>query len=342
MAGTFKPRLKTAIKRPFAHYIIILGYVIAPAINILLYAQAYRITFSALVQNFFIIFGSFSGVLLIAEPLVGFSLFFIHRFSWYIFICHSVLLLSDNLYKLFKAGGSGIYPWSVLAGSAIWVAAIAYVLRKDFRAPYFQALPRSWREKRRVPIHHYIWFAGEEKEIADFSASGCFVSDATLDLRLGERVPVRLSLEKKDIDFSCDGEVVRITETGLGIRFVDVPRRDQKRLNRFFRNKFPLRYAVQLGAIWQGASAVAVLAKTVDMSRDGCFIAGDIGKFTVGEKGTLQLRIAEDDFILEGKIIWINEGRFIKPLGAGIQFNAPQRRLMRKLHVAHVDLPLTR
>ena len=334
--------MKTAIKRPIAHYIIIGGYVFAPLLNILFYARSYHVPFTALVQNFFIIFGTFSGILLIAEPLVGLSLFFIHRFSWYIFVMHSSLILIDNFYKLFKAGGTGIYQWSVLAGSAAWIAVIAYVLRKDFRAPYFQAIPRSWREKRRVPIHHYIWLSGEQKEIGDFSASGCFVNDSKLGLRLGERVPIRLSLEKQSIDFSCEGEVVRITEAGLGIRFVDVPRREQKRLDRFFRLKFPLRYAVGIDCIWQGSSAVAARAKTVDVSRDGCFIAADTAKFSVNEKGTLQLRIGQDDFELDCKIIWINEGSFIKPLGVGIEFKDPQRRMMRKLHAAYSDLPLTR
>lgn len=332
--------MKTAIKRPTVHYFIIFGYVIAPLLNLLVYSKQYSLSLSALLQNFFTIFSPLSGLLILTEPLVGLGLFFVHRFSWYAFVIHSTLLIADGILKLIQGGN--VYQWSILGGSIVWIAIIAYVLQKDFRAPYFQALPRTWREKRRVPIHHYIWLAGEQKEIGDFSASGCFVNDPQLQLRLGERVPVRLNLENKDIDFTCDGEVVRITDAGLGIRFVDVPRRDQWRLNRFFRNKFPLRYAVSLSCLWQGSSAVAAMVKTVDISRDGCFVAGDISKFEVGESGALQLRLGEEDFFLDGKVIWINSGRFIKPLGVGLKFNAAQRRLMRRLHVLHPDLPLTR
>ena len=332
--------MKTAIKRPLIHYFIIAGYVIAPAINLFFYSRNYHLDLRVLFQNFFTIFSPLSGFLLLTEPLVGLGLFFVHRFSWYAFVVHSALLILDSVIKLI-AGGN-LYQWSVLGGTVVWVAVIAYVIQKDFRAPYFQALPRTWREKRRVPIHHYIWLAGEQKEIGDFSASGCFVNDASLQLRLGERVPIRLNLENKDIDFTCDGEVVRITDTGLGIRFVDVPRRDQWRLNRFFRNKFPLRYAVSLSCIWQGASAVAAIVKTVDISRDGCFVATETSKFNVGENGMLQLRLGEEDYLIEATVIWINHGRFIKPLGVGFRFKSPQRRLMRRLHLLHPELPLTR
>lgn len=333
-----KIALKTAIKRPLLHYVIIWGYILAPGANIFFYARTHQITLPALVQNLFTVFSPLAAILLITEPFVGVGLFFIHRVSWYAFVLHSTLVLSDNILKLWTTQGA--YQWTVLTSSAVWLALIAYVLQRDFRSPYFQALPRTWREKKRVPIHHYIWLDGAQREINDLSATGCFVVASTLKANLGDRLPVHFKLENEGIDFSCTGEVVRIDEAGYGIRFLNIAPTHRGPLKNFFKHKFPLRYAVNLPCRWHDGRELG--ARTVDISAAGCFFAGDITYLKPNIGGTLHVTVASEIISIPGKIIWINDGTFIKPLGAGIEFEKPQHKLMQAIHKLHPELQLTR
>ncbi len=68
------------------------------------------------------------------------------------------------------------------------IVAIGYIIQKDFRSPYFQVLPRSWRRSRRVPIRHRITLNGEMRPVSDVSTTGCFVAESDIGLAIGEKV----------------------------------------------------------------------------------------------------------------------------------------------------------
>lgn len=330
--------LKFGVKRPYLHYVIIGGYVISPLANIALYMATYQLPLKLVIQNFFTLFGTLSGIVMLLAPLVGLGLFFVHRASFYAFVAHSALVIVDNLFKLVQSGG--VYQGSLLAGSLVFIAIIGYVLQRDFRAPYFQALPRSWREGRRIAIHHYITVAGQQYEIDDLSATGCFMHGELPILAVGEKVDVELTIANEGIAIRCRGEVMRKNPSGMGLRFIGIDAPGRSAIRRFFKHKFPLRYRVDHpGVLVTGETRDITI---VDMSSGGCFIATPPAHLHVGEKCYIRLVLGEEHFEITGRIVWKNSGEFIKPHGAGIEFSGTQRRLMRVLSRVRPGLELTR
>ncbi|MBW8003678.1 MAG: hypothetical protein FVQ80_16985 [Planctomycetes bacterium] len=91
--------LKTNIKRPWIHYIIIIAYITAPLANILLLVLIAKLPLATIVHRLFKGYGLLAGLWLLTAPLVGIGLYFIHRISWYIFLGHSSLILIDYILK---------------------------------------------------------------------------------------------------------------------------------------------------------------------------------------------------------------------------------------------------
>ncbi len=91
--------LKTNIKRPWIHYIIIIAYITAPFANILLLVLMAKLPLATIVHRLFKGYGLLAGLWLLTAPLVGIVLYFIHRISWYVFLGHSSLILIDYILK---------------------------------------------------------------------------------------------------------------------------------------------------------------------------------------------------------------------------------------------------
>ncbi len=100
--------LKTNIKRPWIHYIIIIAYITAPLANILLLVLIAKLPLATIVHRLFKGYGLLAGLWLLTAPLVGIGLYFIHRISWYIFLGHSSLILIDYILKWAK---KSVFYW---------------------------------------------------------------------------------------------------------------------------------------------------------------------------------------------------------------------------------------
>lgn len=323
-----RPVVKARIlKRPFLHHLIVLGYLAAPAANVALLAVAFDRPVARVLRDLFAYFSPLGGLLVVTAPVVALGLYLVHRLSWYLFLAHAVLLLADLTYKLAHLPSS--FYVALLVTDAVLLSIIGYILQKDFRAPYFQVLPRGWRETRRAPIDHVVEIDGRSLRATDISASGCFVVDAGPALRLGQVVAFHLSTDEFDV--TCSGEVVRITPRGHGIRFMRVDAAARRSLDELVKNRYPLRYAVEIRARWRDAQGHRD-GTLFNISSDGCFLHMDIGGLEPGSAGQLEVRIKEKDYEIPARVVWLNRsGQYGKPIGAGMRFDSPQRGAVRHL-----------
>jgi Tfp pilus assembly protein PilZ len=263
---------------------------------------------------------------------VGVSLYFVSRGTWYVFLFHSGLVFLDFVIKwiaqplLMLRTIPPLNNLLILAGNLILVALIGYVIQRDFRAPYFQALQRSFREHKRVPIRHNITLNGEPARIDDLSITGCFVP-GTHPHRVGEEVTV--SFRSETLTLAVKGRIMRETAYGLGIRFHALGRREKKDIARLLKNRYALRYKADLPAEWSVNHAVHP-GRLFDVSTTGCFLAAEVQDLSPGASVSVAVGVGSTDIVARGRIVWVNpNGEHYKPQGFGLRFSRPQRRIVR-------------
>ena len=177
--------LKPVLKRPWQHHVIILCYVAAPFVNIILVKVFLHVSFRAIFVHLAAGYGVLATLWLVTAPLVGIALYFVNRFAWYLFLGHSSLILLDYIAKwatrpmFYLHTVPGLQNIILLTGNLLLIIGVAYLIQRDFRAPYFQILNRTWRERNRVPIYHTVIIDEEPRIMSDLSDGGCFVLDPT-------------------------------------------------------------------------------------------------------------------------------------------------------------------
>lgn len=328
-----KPRV--AIKRPLVHYVIIIGYILAPIVNILLLRIFGNIPFGTIFARIFPGYGYLAAVWLLTAPLVGIGLYFIHKVSWYVFLGHSSLILIDYILKWVIRPGfywrsiPTVFNFLMFTGNLLLVIIIGYIIQKDFRAPYFQALKRTWRESERIPINHFISLDGKKLKVSDISYTGCFVPEPKLTLKIGDKVD--LNFESYRFSIQCQGEVMRESPEGLGIRFLNLPPAKQRDLRRLMKKRYFLRYAVDLDGLWIHGKKRED-AQILDVSTGGCFVHTDVHDLDIGMDGRVDIKINGTIFSADGKLVWLNKSEIAeKPAGFGFKFSHHQGKLMRTL-----------
>ena len=328
-------RARIVIKRPLIHYFISLGYILAPIINILLVILIARIRLSDILLRLFQGYGYLAAIWLLTAPIVGVGLYFVHKASWYIFLAHSALILLDYVLKwtalpaYYWIAIRGEHQFLLFTGNLALVAIIGYILQKDFRAPYFQVLPRGWRTSRRVLIRHYVHLNDRMCNVTDLSDGGCFVAEPHLELEVGQKVSVRFKADALTI--ACRGEVMRRTPDGFGVRFMRLPLAQKQDIRSMIRKRFPFRYAVRLHGKW--ISDGRQLEGTIwDISSSGCYFQADVGGLRERQKGLLEIPVLRLRASLSGTVVWLNPTELHgKPIGFGAHFDRSQRRLMRTI-----------
>ena len=328
-------RARIVIKRPLIHYFISLGYVLAPIVNILLLIFIARIRLPDILQRLFQGYGYLAGIWLLTAPLVGIGLYFVHKASWYLFLAHSALILVDYVLKwvtlpaYYWLSIRGVHQILLFTGNLALVAIVGYILQKDFRAPYFQVLPRGWRTSRRVPIRHYVHLDDRQCNVSDLSDTGCFVAEPQLGLELGQKVSIRFKADAMTI--ACRGEVMRRTPDGFGVRFMRLRLAQQQDIRRMIRKRFPFRYPVELRGKWifDGRQLEGTV---LDISRTGCYLQADVAGLQEGQRGLLELPLHRRQAQLPGTIVWLNPAELHgKPVGFGAHFDRSQRKLIKTI-----------
>ena len=185
--------LKPVLKRPWIHHLIIICYIAAPFANVLLLKAFLNVPFRTIFTNLVAGYGTLATIWLFTAPIVGILLYFVQRFSWYVFLGHSSLILVDFVIKWVTRPGyylrtvPGFHNIILLAGNIALVAIVAYIIQRDFRSPYLQVLNRSWRERARIPIYHTVTLDGEPRMMNDLSTGGCFVLEPGFNRSAGEQ-----------------------------------------------------------------------------------------------------------------------------------------------------------
>jgi len=274
------------------------------------------------------------GIWLLTAPIVGIGLYFVHRISWYISLGHSGLILVDYALKCatrpawYWLSIPGAHLLLLLTGNLALVV-IGYIIQKDFRAPYFQVLPRGWRTSRRVAIRHHIELNGKRCTITDLSAGGCLVSEPQLELSIGEKAAI--IIQGHALNIRCTGEVMRRTPMGYGLRFLDLRGIHKRDIRRMIRTRFPFRYRVEILEHWQFDSR-QISARILDIPTSGCCLQAEVEGAREGLEETLRADIMGHKTQLPAMIIWINQaGLHGKPASFGLHFLRKYKRLIRAI-----------
>jgi Tfp pilus assembly protein PilZ len=328
-------RLKPVLKRPWLHHLIIICYIGAPIANILLLKVFLHVSFKIIFSNLAAGYGILATIWLLTAPIVGISLYFVKKFSWYVFLGHSGIILLDFIVKwatrpaYYLRTVPGFHNIILLAGNIALVAIVTYIIQRDFRSPYLQILNRSWRERSRIPVYHTISLDGQPRTMNDLSTGGCFVLESGFQRAAGARV--RVSFESNTLNVDCMGEIMRVTETGLGIRFVRLPAGKKRDIRRMLKNRFALRQKVDIPCTWAFQDEVSE-ARLVDLNNGGCYVQAQVGGLREDSAGNLMVLLPEgkNTYSLPGRVVWINRsGAHEKPVGFGFRFDRRQAHFMR-------------
>ncbi|MCX7030183.1 MAG: PilZ domain-containing protein [Spirochaetes bacterium] len=221
---------------------IIIGYIVAPFVNILLMRLFVNVPFRVILSHLFAAYGVLATVWLVTTPIVGISLYFVSRFSWYLMLGHSSLILLDFIIKwasrptYYLRTVPGVQNLLILVGNVALVVFVAFIIQRDFRTPYFQVLTRGWRERKRIPMTYPVNLGGQARIASDLSTSGCFVVDEGTNRAPGSRVRLSLPVNASRVD--CTGQVMRATREGLGIRFLDLTADEKRDIGRMLKKRF--------------------------------------------------------------------------------------------------------
>ncbi len=331
-------KVKIIIKRPWTHYAISGGYIVSPLVNIGLLILIANIPLSLVIQRLFQGYGYLASIWMLSAPLVGIGLYFVHKVSWYLFLAHSSLILVDYILKwatkpiFYWRAVPELHQFLILSGNLVLVLIIGFIIRKDFRSPYFQVLQRGWRVRKRCPIRHRITLNGEIRSISDMSKEGCFVSEPDIGLKVADKVTI--SFQGEALTIECKGEIMRSTPDGFGVRFFSLSAAQKRDISRMLKTLFAVRYDVDLSGYWL-LNGQRLTTKVVDISDTGCYLQADVSGIDKGAEGTFEVQNRRRRHLLPGAIVWVNnESSHEKPAGFGVHFAKNQRGSVKKI-VAH-------
>lgn len=334
------------VKRPAAHHLIIVSYVATPFVNVLILAVFLRIPLPQVLQRISLGYGPLAAAWLLTAPLAGVSLYLLNRFSWYAFLAHASLIIVDSILvlafrPLSRFGTIPAAPLLLfLAGNILRMIFVGYVLQKNFRAPYFQILSRSFRETQRIPIRHQIFLDDAFVPITDLSPGGCFVSAPDIAKKAGERVGVRFDCD--GVSVRCTGAIVRKTPLGFGVRFLGLSFAGKRAVRRMLRNMYSLRYDVDLPG-WLLRNGEVREGRVVNISHTGCYVSTDPAGIVKGESGSASFSLGGDFYSVPGSVVWVSKsGENGKPPGVGFRFSRGRFRLARVIRRECRGWPLTR
>jgi hypothetical protein len=224
------------LKRPLPHHLIIVSYIATPLVNLLLVSLSLGIPLGAAAGRVLAGYGPLVTGWMVTAPIAGACLYLLNRASWYIFLAHACIILAASVVTLglrWLGDVSAIPRLSqalFLLGNVARIAFVAYVLQRDFRAPYLHILKRSFRGERRFVVRVPIGIDGETWWTGELSVGGCFVEQGTPTRSVGERVQVLLACGT--VDVQGEGEVMRSVPGGLGVRFMGLTHEDRRALRR--------------------------------------------------------------------------------------------------------------
>ncbi len=176
-------------------------------------------------------------VLSFAAAMVGYALWEMKRWAWYLFVIVNVLIVYENSLMAFHYGES-LHPVLAFLFSVLTVLLLTYQVGREIRVPYFFPKIRWWETDPRYRLSVPVTVTRStgallSADIMDLSRGGCFIK---LRNELGQDEEVALSFTVFNIPLKCEGVIVwrtRSTVTtpkGVGIKFTDLGRAEKRSL----------------------------------------------------------------------------------------------------------------
>lgn len=214
--------------------IVALGYMAFPALYLVLVALLFDIPASQCVR---VLLSPTYYLLSFLAVLVGYGLWEMKRWAWYVFLLVNILIGYTNAILVSNFGET---HHKIIAFAVSVVALLVLILRvsKEVRVPYFLPKIRWWESNPRyrlvVPVQ--ITRVGThlfDGEILDLSMGGCFIKTRA-DLMQDEKIDLKFRVFGQEL--KLPGTVVwRTLSTvthprGVGIKFLPLPKFERRLL----------------------------------------------------------------------------------------------------------------
>ncbi|MFH1223156.1 MAG: PilZ domain-containing protein [Pseudomonadota bacterium] len=218
-------------KRPFLIELFSCLYFISPLAILLELILINKLGFSGFIKVFNFV-NWHVALLMLLTPVVGYGIWTVRRWGYYLLILHSVFVIFNNV--VLYAGHQTLVPlWGVILFNISLVGVILMFVRKEVCAPYFNPSLRWWEQAVRyyADMKIVIKELNTEKVVFeaktfDISETGAFiVTDRDVDIR--DNFSLEVSLFKNSILY-VDAEVVWTNTrgknsghpVGFGCRFI--------------------------------------------------------------------------------------------------------------------------
>ena len=173
-------------------------------------------------------------LMMVLTPIVGFGIWSVKKWGYYLLLAHSVLLIFNNIF-LYTIQKAPVPLWAVIVFTVMLVGVIIAFVRKEVYAPYFNPRIRWWEQAARYyydKMRVIVKKQGTDATIFeaksfDLSETGAFVvSDKKVSI--GDKFSMELILADRSMLYT-DGEVVWVNKPtkkkgghpgGFGCRFL--------------------------------------------------------------------------------------------------------------------------
>lgn len=208
----FAKERRKRIRLPFSVLFFSCLLIVSPVLQILFFKIHRNESVSAVLHSLKL----YQAVFMAVPLICGIGLFLLKKWSWYLFLVYSIVLLLYNSFLTVRNPDS--FNFISIAETALLFSAMVFFLRKDISAPYMKMYPRGFRGEKRRPVVRTVLINGMERKTRDISETGLYADWTEAPFQLNEEVSVLFPDDPVSSPARKAG-VVRIDENGVGFAF---------------------------------------------------------------------------------------------------------------------------
>lgn len=247
----------------------------------------------------------------------------VRAWSWWLLLALTVAWGGRDVY-VYVTQGHAVRQgalWAFTAVTLLPLAALALLLQRETRAPYFNPRIRWWESEPRYPVDAPVRSGGRA---LDISESGVFIQRDD-PRELGGRDDYVLDLEGGELAFR--GEVCWVSAgdaehpRGYGVKFLEMDAQTRREVDRLLERQRKLGHkewgerAVRYPTDIQCGDGQIAL----DLSQGGMFVRSEVPR-RLGDTATYRLQFGKHDIPVTGRVVWISHGDRGYPPGHGVKF----------------------
>ncbi len=171
-------------------------------------------------------------IVMLITPFVGYAIWSVKKWGYYVLIGHSILLLLNNII-LYVEKLTTAPLWMIVVFNVLILGLIVAFVRKEVYAPYFNPQIRWWEQARRYYYNGMRILVKRlysddilfEAKSFDISETGVFVATGK-NVSVGEKFSFEMILKNSSMLYA-DGEVMWVNHkkkgevpAGFGCRFI--------------------------------------------------------------------------------------------------------------------------